>query len=152
MVAMAAGSTGAGCARNRKGSEGEAHAFPSEPLTSEHKGNPAPHPRFVSEIGVAESRHQPFLVAQDAHVEPPGVEYEKRDGEPRRERDRQTQHEDEVPEIHRVAEIGVGAVRDQAVRWNLDPRTAASARSPVAADETVLQVSPEQQRRAPWHQ
>src|SRR6267378_1678893 len=78
----------------------------------QHPRYPPLHARTVGGVVGAEDMFEPRLVLQHARVEPDGASDEENQREPRPEGQRETRHEDEVPEIHRVARIAIGAVRD----------------------------------------
>ena len=105
---------------------------------SEHAWNPAFHAALVGTIGLAETGFQALFVAQHARMKPARVEDEKRQGEPRGKRDRQSQHEDEMPEIHRVAQITVSALADDAVGRRLDAGPTAATRPTSKGDRGIV--------------
>ena len=57
-----------------------------------------------------------------------------------------------MPEIHRVASKAVKASRDNPIRRHVHAGTTASKRQPIPAYQSILQVAPYEQRRAPRHE
>jgi hypothetical protein len=95
---------------------------------------------------------QACFVTEYAAMKPDHVYRKQCQRAPRPERHRQPEHEDEMPEIHRVARIGVDTVGHEPLRRHREPRTAAAVLQPVMSGEPVLQIAPGQQQRPPRHE
>src|SRR5262249_32424703 len=57
--------------------------------------------------------------------------------------------EDQVSEVHRIAAPAVRAAGRQPLRGNRESGTASAFAQPVAADEAVLQIAPDEKRQRP---
>src|SRR5262245_27814936 len=84
-------------------------------------------------------------------MEPPGAANKDDKGEPGPECHREPEHEDQMPEVHRIACETVWALGDHPLWRDVHAGGAARTRQPIAADAQILQVSPEQQRHAPGY-
>ena len=121
-------------------------------LASKQSRNPALHPLLVLLVLRPEPRPQASFVAEHAAMKPDRMHREQCEREPRPERHRQPEHEDEMPKIHRVARIGVDTVGHQPLRRHREPRSTAAVLHAVMSGEPVLQIAPGQQQRPPWHE
>jgi len=66
---------------------------------------------------------------------------EQDQAEPRPEGQRQAEHENEVPEIHRVAGVAIGTARHDPLRRRRHSGPTAALEQPIAADQAVLQIA-----------
>jgi len=111
--------------------------------------NPAFDPRLVGHIRSPETPFQVSFISQDSSMKPTNVEREERSREPRGKCDRQTEHENQMTEIHRVAQIAVGAGREDVFGRYVNARPTSSVPYAIGARQTVLQVPPYEENRAP---
>jgi hypothetical protein len=80
----------------------------------EQARDPSPHARAIRDVFGPEQFLQPRLVVQHALLEPGRAENEQDQGEPRPERERESCHENQVPEIHRIARVAIRSLRQDA--------------------------------------
>src|SRR6516225_2990462 len=93
---------------------------------SQQTWDPALHPPPI----IAVSRPKLFLkarlVLEHTAVKPERASGEQEQRKPRGERQRQAQHENQVPEIHRVAHVTIRSVLHDPIRRHAKSRTAAA--------------------------
>src|SRR5262245_33120196 len=113
--------------------------------------NPALHSPLI--IEVARSKHplQASFILEHTAVKPERASREQDQRKPRGERQRQAQHENQVPEIHRVADVTIRPILHDPIRRHAKSRTAAAQSTAKPPDQQILQISPGEQRKARRH-
>src|SRR5262245_61058253 len=82
----------------------------------------------------------------------PDRAYRKQDQrEPRPERHRQSEHENEVPEIHRVTRVSIESILHEVFWRHGDAGTPAALVHAMMSGEAILQVAPGEEGQAPRH-
>src|SRR5205823_6190841 len=119
--------------------------------SSQHARNPELHPGAIGGVVGAKNLYEPRLIAEHAGVKPDRARGEQDQREPRPEGDHEPEHEDEVPEIHRIARVAIRSLRDDPLRRHGNPGPAARKAEPIAADQQVLQIAPDEKQATPWH-
>src|SRR5262249_51496207 len=115
---------------------------------SQETWNPALPPPLIIEVSAPEHLLKARFVLEHPAVEPKRACGEQKERKPRDERDRQAQHENQVAEIHRVADITIRPVLHDAIWRNAKSRTAAAHSIAKTPDQHILQISPGEQHKS----
>src|SRR5258706_4455398 len=117
-------------------------------VRNSRNSDPSPDASRIGDVRLAEALREAALIAPYTEVEPDGAREGDDRGEPGREDERDADHVDDVPEIHRVARPGIDARTDQSLgRCTGEARSAAAEPDAIAAAQSVLQISPEHHRQ-----
>src|SRR5262245_21146822 len=117
---------------------------------SQQTWDPALHPPLIIEISSPEHLLKTRFVLEHTAVKPKRACGEQDQREPRGERHRQAQHENQVPEIHRVANVTIRPGLDDAIRRHPKSGTAAAHAIAKTPDQQILQISPGEQHKSLW--
>ena len=82
-------------------------------------------------------------------MKPDDMHGEERPTHPRTQRERDSGQKNQVPDVHRIAHVAVRTLGHEPLRRDRQSRPAAAFAQSIAADEPVLQVAPDEQRRCP---
>src|SRR5712671_4812465 len=138
--------------RNLRRSMPPSSSLPSScftPSSSVNARYPPFHARAVVAIGLAEKLREARFVAARAPIEPDGMERKKGRAEPRVQGQREAGEKDQMPEIHRVARVAIGAADHEALRRIGETGTAAAFARAEVAGQPVLKITPDEERRCP---